>query len=70
MFNLLRMDLKRLQKSRSSYVILILSMLVSLIFFMALYIALNPDLQAWMKNSWIYFSSEWDGFNSTCYFFY
>ncbi len=49
MFNLLRMDLKRLQKSRSSYVILILSMLVSLIFFMALYIALNPDLQAWMK---------------------
>lgn len=49
MFNLLRMDLKRLQKSKSSYVILILSMVVSFIFFMALYISLNPDLQAWMN---------------------
>ncbi|MEG0683493.1 MAG: ABC transporter permease [Coprobacillus sp.] len=49
MFNLLRMDIKRLKKSKSSYVILILSMLLCLLAFMALYIALNPDLQAWMR---------------------
>ena len=49
MFNMLRMDLKRLQKSKSSYVIFILSIFLLFIFFVAMYIALNPDLQSWMK---------------------
>ena len=63
MFNMLRMDLKRLQKSKSSYVIFILSIFLLFIFFVAMYIALNPDLQSWMKARGFIF--QMDGMDST-----
>lgn len=49
MINLMRMDLKRMQKSKSTYVIMIVTVLLLVIQFLAVYVALNPDVQAWLS---------------------
>lgn len=45
----MRMDLKRLQKSKSTYVILSVIVLMLAVQFLAVYVALNPDIQAWLS---------------------
>ena len=49
MINLMRMDLKRLQKSKSSYVILAVIVFILAVQFLAVYVALNPDIQKWLS---------------------
>lgn len=56
MVNLIRMDLKRLQKSKSTYVIIGVILFILLLNFVAVYIALNPDIQAWMDTNGIVFT--------------
>lgn len=55
MVNLIRMDLKRLQKSKSTYVITGVILFMLLLNFVAVYVALNPDIQAWMDANGIMF---------------
>lgn len=56
MVNLIRMDLKRLQKSKSTYVITGVILFMLLLNFVAVYVALNPDIQAWMDANGIVFT--------------